>query len=167
MEVLITNEQEAIDINIDFIKELSLEIMSFIGSPDNAQLSLVFCDNKAIKDLNKEYRSKDEPTDVLSFPIELENFVPEIRMLGDIVISTETAVTQAKEYKHSTETEIAILLIHGLLHLHGYDHIKEDDKKEMREKENEVLKHICGIEKFSKLSDISTEPLIERVSERV
>ncbi len=167
MEVLVTNEQEAIDINIDFIKELSLEIMSFIGSPDNAQLSLVFCDNKAIKDLNKEYRSKDEPTDVLSFPIELENFVPEIRMLGDIVISTETAVTQAKEYKHSTETEIAILLIHGLLHLHGYDHIKEDDKKEMREKENEALKHICGIEKFSKLSDISTEPLIERVSERV
>jgi probable rRNA maturation factor len=167
MEVLVTNEQEAIDINIDFIKELSLEIMSFIGSPENAQLSLVFCDNNAIKDLNKEYRSKDEPTDVLSFPIELEIFVPEIRMLGDIVISTETAATQAKEYKHSTETEIAILLIHGLLHLHGYDHIKEDDKKEMRVKENEVLKHICGIEKFSKLSDISTEPLIERVSERV
>lgn len=167
MEVLITDEQKAIKVDIDFIKDVATEIMSFIKSPDNSQLSLVFCDDEAIKELNNEYRGKNQPTDVLSFPIELENFVPEIRMLGDIVISTDTAVKQAKDYNHSVETEILILLIHGLLHLSGYDHIKEDECKEMRAKESEVLKHICGIERFSYLSNNSSEPLIERVSESV
>ncbi len=167
MEVLITNEQEAVDINIDFIKKIAVEIMSFIKSPDNSQLSLVFCDDEAIKELNNEYRGKDQPTDVLSFPIELENFIPEIRMLGDIVISTDTAIKQAKEYNHSVITEIVILLIHGLLHLHGYDHIDEEDNKKMRNKEKEVLKYLCNSKKYSEFNDISSEPLIERVSESV
>ena len=167
MEVLITNEQNTVDINTDFIKEVAIEIMSFIGLPDNSQLSMVFCDDEAIKELNSQYRNKNEPTDVLSFPIELENFIPEIRMLGDIVISTETAIKQAKEYNHSTETEIVILLIHGLLHLNGYDHIKEDEREIMQSKEKETFKHICEIKKFSNIYNKSTEPLIERASESV
>ena len=165
MEVLISNEQNIIDINTEFIKEVALEIMNFEGSPDNSQLSMVFCDDEAIKNINNEYRGKNEPTDVLSFPMELENFVPEIRLLGDIVISTETAKKQSEEYKHSVESEIVILLIHGLLHLHGYDHIKEDDYKKMRLREAEVLKYLKSCDKFSNLKDISSEPLIERVSE--
>jgi probable rRNA maturation factor len=165
MEVLISNEQKAVDINIDSIKAIALEIMKFEGSPENSQLSMVFCDDEAIKELNNDFRGKNEPTDVLSFPMELENFVPEIRMLGDIVISTDTALRQAKDYNHSVESEIIILLIHGLLHLHGYDHIKEDDYKKMRSREAEILKHLCDIKKFSELDGISSEPLIERVSE--
>ena len=164
MEVLISDEQKAIKLDLDLIKDVAIEIMNFEGCPDNSQLSLVFCDDEAIKEVNNEYRGKDEPTDVLSFPMELENFIPEIRMLGDIVISTDTAIRQAKEYNHSTETEIVILLIHGLLHLNGYDHIKEDDCKKMRPRETEILKHICSLEKFSKFGDINSEPLIERVS---
>ena len=156
MEVLITNDQEAVEINLDFIREIALEIMKFEGSPDNSQLSMVFCDDEAIKELN---------TDVLSFPMELENFVPEIRMLGDIVISTDTAIRQAKEYNHSVMTEIVILMIHGLLHLHGYDHIEDDDCKKMRVREAEILKYICGMDKFSELKNIASEPLIERASE--
>ena len=167
MEVLITDEQECLDIDLDFIKDVAIEIMTYIEAPGNSQLSLVFCDDEAIKELNNEYRGNNQPTDVLSFPIELENFVPEIRMLGDIVISAERAIKQAKEYDHSVETEIVILLIHGLLHLNGFDHIKEDEYKIMRAKENDVFKHICEIDRFSNLNKISTEPLIERVSERV
>lgn len=167
MEVLITNDQEAVEINLDIIREIALEIMKFEGSPENSQLSMVFCDDEAIKELNNEYRSKNEPTDVLSFPMELENFVPEIRMLGDIVISTDTAIRQAKEYNHSVMTEIVILMIHGLLHLHGYDHIEEDDRRKMRVREAEILKYICGIDKFSELKNIASEPLIERASESV
>ena len=165
MEVLITNDQEAVEINLDIIREIALEIMKFEGSPENSQLSMVFCDDEAIKELNNEYRSKNEPTDVLSFPMELENFVPEIRMLGDIVISTDTAIRQAKEYNHSVMTEIVILMIHGLLHLHGYDHIEEDDRRKMRVREAEILKYICGIDKFSELKNVASEPLIERASE--
>ena len=167
MEVLITNEQEAVEINLDFIKAIALEIMKFEGSPDNSQLSMVFCDDEAIKDLNNEYRGKNEPTDVLSFPMELENFVPEIRMLGDIVISTDTAIRQAKEYNHSVITEIVILMIHGLLHLHGYDHIEEDDCKKMRAREAEILKYLCSLDKYSELKNIDSEPLIERASESI
>ena len=165
MEVLITNDQEAVEINLDIIREIALEIMKFEGSPENSQLSMVFCDDEAIKELNNEYRSKNEPTDVLSFPMELENFVPEIRLLGDIVISTDTAIRQAKEYNHSVMTEIVILMIHGLLHLHGYDHIEEDDRRKMRVREAEILKYICGIDKFSELKNVASEPLIERASE--
>ena len=167
MEVLISNEQNAVEINLDFIKELALEIMKFEGSPENSQLSMVFCDDEAIKELNNEYRGKNEATDVLSFPMELENFVPEIRMLGDIVISTDTAIRQAKEYNHSVITEIAILMIHGLLHLHGYDHIEEEDCRKMRARESELLNHICSSDKFSELKNIASEPLIERASESI
>ena len=165
MDVLISNEQKVVELDLNFIREVSLEIMGFEKDPQNAQLSLLFCDDEAIKSLNREYRGKDEATDVLSFPMELENFVPEIRMLGDIVISTETAIRQANEYKHPLDTEIVILLIHGLLHLHGYDHIKEDDCKIMRLKETELLKHLCEFSDFARLRDVASEPLIERVSE--
>ena len=167
MEVLITNEQKAVELDIDFIKELAIEIMKFEGSPENSQLSMVFCDDEAIKELNNEFRGKNEATDVLSFPMELENFVPEIRVLGDIVISTDTAIRQAKEYNHSVITEIVILMIHGLLHLHGYDHIEEADCKKMRAREAELLKYISSSNKFSELKDAVSESLIERASESV
>ena len=123
------------------------------------------CDDEAIKELNKQYRDKNEATDVLSFPIELENFIPEVRMLGDIVISTDTAKRQAEEFKHPVIVEIVILLIHGLLHLHGFDHIEEADRVVMRAKETEVFKHIVGLKQFPEISDVSSEPLIERASE--
>lgn len=165
MEVLISDEQELIDVDMDFIRSVALEIMSFIGSPENAQLSMVFCDDEAIKELNNQYRDKNEATDVLSFPIELENFIPEVRMLGDIVISTDTAKRQAEEFKHPVIVEVVILLIHGLLHLHGFDHIEEADRVVMRAKETEVFKHIVGLKQFPEISDVSSEPLIERASE--
>lgn len=116
---------------------------------DETEISVLLVDNATIQELNREYRGKDVPTDVLSFPLEEEQggeVEPEViggpatRMLGDIVISVEKAVTQAAEYGHSVERELAFLLVHGLLHLLGYDHEKDEAaKKMMRSEEKRIL----------------------------
>ena len=116
---------------------------------DETEISVLLVDDATIQELNRDYREKDVPTDVLSFPLEEElegEGEPEIiggpaaRMLGDIVISVEKAVTQAAEYGHSVERELAFLLVHGLLHLLGYDHDKgEAAKKLMRSEEKRIL----------------------------
>lgn len=94
--------------------------------------------------MNTKYRGIDKPTDVLSFSLQ-EGAVksPEVesdKLLGDIIISAETAQRQADTLNHSTERELTVLLIHGLLHLTGYDHEEDKDYKIMREKESEMLK---------------------------
>ena len=101
-----------------------------------------------IKEINQEFRNQNKATDVLSFPVferdELnekiakKDFLHE-DMLGDIVISIEQVEKQAKEYNHSFERELSYMLVHGFYHLMGYDHIKEEDKKEMRPKEEKIL----------------------------
>lgn len=114
------------------------------GLTENNEVSLVFCDDAYIQDLNKNYRGKDQSTDVLSFALN-EGEEPEIVdgpsqvLLGDIIISLETAARQAEEYNHSLEREIAYLTVHGMLHLLGYDHMTEEDKAEMRIEEEHVL----------------------------
>lgn len=99
---------------------------------NNAEVSVVFTDNEQIKKLNKKYRKKNKPTDVLSFPLD-DN------LLGDIIISIERAREQAEEYGHSDRREISYLFVHGLLHLFGYEHDNETDKKQMRKKEERIL----------------------------
>ena len=101
-----------------------------------------------IKEINKEYRNIDRATDVLSFPMfekdELEekiknNDFDHEDVLGDLVISIEKVKEQAEEYGHSFERELSYMLVHGFYHLMGYDHIKEEDKKKMRPKEEKIL----------------------------
>lgn len=106
----------------------------------------MFTDDKFIRSLNNKYRGIDKPTDVLSFSLK-EGAVksPEVesdKLLGDIIISVETAQRQADTLNYSIEKELTVLLIHGLLHLTGYDHKKDKDYKNMREKESEILKKI-------------------------
>ncbi len=105
-------------------------------------IDLTLCYNDTIQQYNREYRQKDQTTDVLSFPITDEiidtathNFIP----LGSIVISIDYVIEKAKLYGHSETSELTLLFIHGLLHLLGYDH--EVDNGEMREKEALVIKH--------------------------
>jgi probable rRNA maturation factor len=94
--------------------------------------------------LNNKYRGIDKPTDVLSFSLQEGAFkTPEVEsdeLLGDIIISVETAQRQADTLNHSMERELTVLLIHGLLHLSGYGHEEDKDYKFMREKESEILK---------------------------
>ncbi len=105
------------------------EIYNYLTDKD---VELILTDNKEIQKLNKTYRQKDMPTDVLSFPIN-DNF-----HLGSIVISVDKAKEVSDKLGHSVEDEIKLLFIHGLLHLLGYDH--EVDNGEMREKETEIIK---------------------------
>lgn len=117
--------------------------------PQN-EVSVVLADDEYIHKLNRQYRNKDVPTDVLSFAMNdqcTDDDEPDIAdtpedieiLLGDIVISLETTARQAEEFGHSLERELAYLTIHGMLHLLGYDHECEEDKTEMRQEEEHVL----------------------------
>ncbi|MFZ5475714.1 MAG: rRNA maturation RNase YbeY [Myxococcota bacterium] len=99
-----------------------------------ADLSVLLCDDAFIRNLNAQWRKKDQPTDVLSFPMDEDD------NLGDVVISVETARRQAEEHGHSLERELRVLLVHGLCHVLGFDHeTGEADAAEMRAKEAELL----------------------------
>ena len=119
----------------------------------NLYMSITLTNPEEIERINKQYRSIDRPTDVLSFPMfekeELENFISknsnitdvneQADILGDIVISIPKVYEQAKEYNHSFERELAYMVVHGFYHLMGYDHMEEEDKVQMRAKEELVL----------------------------
>ena len=114
-------------------------------------ITITFTTPEQIHKINKEYRQVDRPTDVLSFPMferkELEEKIAKQDIehedvLGDIIISIEKVKEQAIEYGHSFERELSYMLVHGFYHLMGYDHIKEDDKKEMRPKEEKILNEL-------------------------
>ena len=108
---------------------------------ENPIFNVIIVDNKRIQEINKEYRNKDAITDVISFAFEESDNIKYdgIRFLGEIYISYERCIEQANEYGHSIERELSYLTIHGLLHLLGYDHMNEEDKKVMREKEEDIL----------------------------
>lgn len=113
----------------------------------NLYVNVVLTNAQNIKIINKEHRGIDKETDVLSFPMfekkELENIQLENEdVLGDMVISIERVEQQAKEYGHSFERELSYMVVHSFYHLLGYDHINDEDKKEMREKEENILKKL-------------------------
>jgi probable rRNA maturation factor len=114
------------------------------------EVSVVLADDDYIRQLNRQYRGKDAPTDVLSFAMNEHcagDHEPDIAeapvdieiLLGDIIISLETTARQAEEFGHSLERELAYLAIHGMLHLLGYDHEDEKERLEMRKEEEYVL----------------------------
>ena len=110
------------------------------------EISVTFVDLDEIHELNKQYRGVDRPTDVLSFPQfdDLEEELPEVGeiCLGDVVICEQKAREQAEEFGHSFERELVYLFTHSVLHLLGYDHMEDDEKKVMRTREEEIMKHI-------------------------
>ncbi len=120
------------------------EAAAALAIEPTAEVSLVLADDSYIQELNYQYRGKNTPTDVLSFALN-EGDEPEIingpeeNLLGDIIISLETAQRQAVDYGHSLERELGFLTIHGLLHLLGYDHEKEEQRQSMRAEEDRIL----------------------------
>lgn len=108
----------------------------------NLYVSVILTTPAVIKNINKEFRNIDQETDVLSFPMfekEEIHHITEEEALGDIVISIDRVKQQAEEYGHSFERELAYMLVHGFYHLMGEDHMNEDEKKLMRQKEENVL----------------------------
>lgn len=117
---------------------------------DRVEISVTFVSEEEVRALNKHYRNVDKVTDVLSFP-QFDNFenLPEegIISLGDVVICTDQALLQADEFGHSPERELVYLFVHSVCHLLGYDHKQEDDKDEMRSREEEIMNEI-GLERL-------------------
>ena len=108
---------------------------------ENPLLNIVIVDNERIREINRDYRNKDAVTDVISFAFEEVEDVKyeDVRFLGEIYISYERCKEQAASFGHSVRREFSYLAVHGLLHLLGYDHMNEEDKKVMRALEEEIL----------------------------
>ena len=103
------------------------------------EINVTVCDDEEIRAINKEHRGIDRPTDVLSFPF-LDFETPDVMtLLGDIIISRDTAYRQAEEYGHSPKREFCFLAAHSALHLLGYDHETETEREEMEAKQREIL----------------------------
>lgn len=121
------DNQTDLDVDIDALEEIASLLT-------DAPIELIITDNETIRELNAQYRNKDKPTDVLSFPI--EQAIPGMP-LGSVVISEAYVSEKAAEFGHQPSDELALLFIHGLLHLLGYDH--EIDHGEMRQKEEALI----------------------------
>ena len=126
-------------VGVEAIAGRALEVLGL----HDAELSIVLCDDAFIHPLNRDYRGKDRATDVLSFPQrEGEESDPDDPVLGDIVLSVERAQAQANERGHSLEMELRVLLVHGILHLLGYDHEEDDDAEAMEAEERRILSEL-------------------------
>jgi probable rRNA maturation factor len=150
-----SDEQDQIQIQDELIVKLE-QLLAISGAAEevtSGEVALTFVDDEEIQALNKAYREKDKPTDVLSFPqwednddemtiVYDEDDAPEedAEMIGDIVISLQTAKRQAEEFGHSLEREVCFLFVHGFLHLLGYDHEEGDaEEAEMFAKQDQIL----------------------------
>lgn len=132
--------------NLNLIEKMLHHAAEAQGIEAGSELSVTFVNNEEIQQINSEYRGKNVPTDVISFAMEelgegeiAINVEGAPRVLGDIIISVERAKEQAADYGHSEERELGFLAIHGFLHLLGYDHMEDDDEKEMTEKQESIL----------------------------
>lgn len=148
IKVIITNDQKAVKIPTGvrlLVRRCCNAVLTFEDFSEPAEISVTFVDDRRICELNKEHRNIDSSTDVLSFPLgengEYDrNLDTGACLLGDIVISVETAVRQAKTYGHTLQREIGFLTVHSMLHLLGYDHVNGGiEAVHMREKEEHVL----------------------------
>ena len=150
MDIIIDNDQKkiAIDDNLlERMEQVGILALSTAGAIDDYEVSVFISDDDFIQNINKQYRKVDRPTDVLSFVL-LEDedrdeplyFSESDKIiLGDIVISAERAKEQNEDFGHSFTREMCYLLVHGILHLLGYDHESENDKQAMRKMEEKVL----------------------------
>ncbi len=146
MDLLIDNRDETFDLTEDIeedLKKALLKTLEVEGLDSDYEISLSFVNKEEIRSLNRDYRDKDAVTDVLSFYLfdSLEE-IKTFKMLGDIVICVDRARDQAEDFGHSVKREMTYLTVHSCLHLLGYDHMEEEEKKEMRSREKLIMKEL-------------------------
>ncbi len=150
MNVSINNtQQHQPDLDLTQLEQVALKILAELQCPDSSELSLSLVDDQEMHKLNLYYRGIDRSTDVLSFALqeaeeppilhtqELPNSCPV--MLGDVILSVDTIQRQAQEFGYSYEEELYFLLIHGILHLVGYDHHSDEETRQMKRAERRLL----------------------------
>jgi len=134
------------EVDEEMLRRVTAEALRHEGIEGEIALSVVITDDGAVRELNREFRDVDAPTDVLAFGTgEKSDFVTapgEPAYLGDVIISYPRAVIQAEEYGHSINRELALLTVHGVLHLLGYDHVDEVERTEMWARQNEILESL-------------------------
>ena len=138
-EITITNETDEY-VDKDLLNKVA-DYAMMSEDVNNGVVNIIIVDNKRIREINKEYRKIDKETDVISFALEDDDTFIElpIRVLGDIYISIDRVKLQAKDYGHSEKREICFLVVHGILHLLGYDHMNASDEKVMFSKQEKIL----------------------------
>jgi probable rRNA maturation factor len=136
MPTTVVNLQRKIKLDSNSFKLFAESLFTLIDEAKDRSTGIAFISDRRMTELNKFFRGKDSTTDVLSFPHEPDEFDPDTTNLGDIVISAEQAARQAEENGLTLENEIKQLILHGLLHLCGYDH--ETDNGEMNTRELEL-----------------------------
>lgn len=155
VKVVITDSQKKVRVPTGMrmlVRRACIAVLREEKIQGDSEVSVTFVDNEEIRRLNKEFRDIDSATDVLSFPLG-ENGEYDInpdtgaKLLGDVVISLERAMEQAKEFGHSLEREVCYLSVHSMFHLLGYDHMEPQEKAEMRMKEETVMTRI-GLERI-------------------
>lgn len=142
MQISITSHREPEPLDFGAFERLAAFVLDREEAPENCELSVALVDLPEMAELNEQYRGKVGPTDVLSFECDDPCAVmapDEPVMLGDVVIAPAVAEAQAAEYGHTVEEELNLLLVHGVLHLLGYDHIEDDDASVMQERERVLL----------------------------
>jgi probable rRNA maturation factor len=148
MEINILIEEEYKGkITRTWLSETAKKVLAAEKTGQNVELGILMTNQRKIEELNRKYRNINKPTDVLSFFMIPENGLADafitppdnIRHLGEVIVSYPQAKIQAKERKHTIKEEIAILIIHGVLHLLGYDHEELNDEKVMKARESAIL----------------------------
>ena len=141
MEIEVFNlTDENLDKELKELKEFLIKVAED-EKLGNVIFNVIIVDNAKIHEINKEYRNIDRETDVISFALEDDKSfnTTEVRMLGDIYISIDKVRSQAEEYGHSFKRELSYMVVHSFYHLMGYDHMEEEEKKIMRQKEDVIL----------------------------
>jgi probable rRNA maturation factor len=145
IRIAVQNRQRAVAIRTATVKRRVQQIMLYLGCADK-ELSVVFASDQLMRTLNRVYRSQDRPTNVLAFPqLPASYSGPAAAVLGDVVVSLPVAVREAHALQQSLEDRVTYLLLHGILHLLGYDHEQSTAKRRRMEAlEEEVLQHLHG-----------------------
>ena len=140
-------------LEVSWLRGVAEQVLIAQDAGFGVEMGLVITSQERVRQLNRSYRGKDEPTDVLAFSIreEIDAELPPFAQppdgvlhLGEVIISYPQAVIQAEERQHSVKREIAVLIIHGVLHLLGYEHDKPELERQMRTREEEILSCIEG-----------------------
>ncbi len=147
MEIYILDKVEQTYLSHEQIEELLSFALSYLNKKESTEVSVVLTDAKEVHQLNRDYRGIDSPTDVLSFAqientddaLEQEDIEVEEDLLGDIILAVDVVNAQAPEFGNTTQDEMNFMLIHGLLHLLGYDHMEDDEAEIMEALEDEIL----------------------------
>jgi probable rRNA maturation factor len=148
--VKVNNLHRSFKINETFATKIAARVLGLINKDGRADLEIVFLDDAAIRKLNRAYKGESVPTDVLSFGIDRREF-GEKKFLGEIFISLDTARRNAKIFGAAFEEEVVLYVIHGILHLFGYDDLTAVERARMSRKQERILKALCRQETLSKV----------------